>query len=98
MLNIIIVFRAANEKIPLIGILVKALQPISVTREDSKNKLAVINEIKNRTNPDSIWPDQVCVFPEGTTTNRSCLITFKPGIKINIILFLFLFIYQFNYC
>ena len=63
-----------------------------MTREDSKNKLAVINEIKNRTNPDSIWPDQVCVFPEGTTTNRSCLITFKPGIKIiKLILFYFYF-------
>ena len=24
------------------------------------------------------WP-QTLVFPEGTTTNRTCLITFKPG-------------------
>ncbi len=71
--------RSANEKIPLLGYLVKALQPISVSREDSKNKLFVINEIKVRTDLKSEWPDQLLVFPEGTTTNRSCLITFKPG-------------------
>ena len=73
------VSRAENSQIVFLGRLFKAVQPINVTREDSKNKLTVIEEIKKRSRPDGEWPGQLLVFPEGTTTNRSCLITFKPG-------------------
>ncbi len=72
------VSRVENARIPFIGALVRAAQPILVQREDHKNKLQVINEIKKRSAPNADWP-QLVIFPEGTTTNRSCLITFKPG-------------------
>lgn len=72
------VSKDANAKIPLIGRLILSTQPILVSREDSKNKSHTINEIKKRASPQSEWP-QTLVFPEGTTTNRTCLITFKPG-------------------
>jgi lysophosphatidylcholine acyltransferase / lyso-PAF acetyltransferase len=72
------VSRIENARIPFMGPLVRAIQPILVSREDSQNKILVIEEIKKRAAPDSDWP-QLLVFPEGTTTNRSCLITFKPG-------------------
>lgn len=72
------VSRSENAKIPLIGYIIKAVQPILVTREDSKNKMFVIEEIKKRSNPENKWP-QLLIFPEGTTTNGCCLITFKPG-------------------
>lgn len=75
------VSRSENAKLPIAGYLVKALQPILVTREDSKNKLFTIEEIKRRSDPGSDWP-QLLVFPEGTTTNRTCLIAFKPGISL----------------
>lgn len=72
------VSRSENAKIPLVGRLVKCMQPILVNREDTKNKLNTIEEIKRRADPNSEW-SQIIVFPEGTTTNRTCLITFKPG-------------------
>jgi len=56
----------------------KAFQFILVSRQDTKNKLLAINEIETRTSADSNWP-QLLIFPEGTTTNRSCLISFKHG-------------------
>jgi lysophosphatidylcholine acyltransferase/lyso-PAF acetyltransferase len=70
--------RAENAKFPLLGRLVKSVQPILVNRNDTKNKQATIDEVKRRADPNSDWP-QVIVFPEGTTTNRTCLISFKPG-------------------
>lgn len=72
------VSRSENAKLPIIGNLVRVVQPILVTREDSKKKLVTIEEIKKRADPSSKWP-QLLVFPEGTTTNGSCLISFKPG-------------------
>ena len=73
------VSRIENAKLFMVGRIVKACQPILVNRVDSKNKHFTIEEIKKRTIPGSEWP-QLLVFPEGTTTNRSCLITFKPGL------------------
>jgi hypothetical protein len=72
------VSKSDNANLPIIGRLVKAAQMILVTRENKQNKQSTIDEIKRRSAPDSDWP-QVLIFPEGTTTNRSCLITFKPG-------------------
>ncbi len=72
------VSRIENAQIPLVGLIIKCLQPIFVTRENSRKKEAVINEIKKRVERTSPWP-QLFVFPEGTTTNRKCLISFKPG-------------------
>lgn len=72
------VSREANLDYPFLGRLVMATQPIIVTRADASNKSRTIDEIKRRAAPGSGWP-QTVVFPEGTTTNRSCLITFKLG-------------------
>lgn len=72
------VSRAENGKLPIVGRVIRGLQPILVTRENSKNKRHTIEEIKKRSDPNSNWK-QVLIFPEGTTTNGSCLISFKPG-------------------
>lgn len=67
-----------NSQIPIVGRMLRAIQPILVTRENSNGKVAVIEEIKRRSDPTSNWP-QILIFPEGTCTNRSCLIKFKQG-------------------
>lgn len=78
--------RAENGRIPIMGRVVRAVQPILVRREDVNNKQITVQTIIDRSDPKSDWP-QVLIFPEGTTTNGSCLINFKPGklfkIKIN---------------
>lgn len=64
-----------------------ATQPIFVDRECKDSRKSAMEKIReraqllseNKDNPDGIgWP-QIVVFPEGTTTKRNQLITFKPG-------------------
>ncbi|XP_054856771.1 lysophosphatidylcholine acyltransferase 2 [Eublepharis macularius] len=73
-----IVSRTENLKAPILGRVLQALQPILVSRLDSNSRSNTINEISRRTTSEEPWP-QVLIFPEGTCTNRSCLITFKQG-------------------
>ncbi|XP_069687916.1 lysophosphatidylcholine acyltransferase isoform X2 [Periplaneta americana] len=63
---------------PFIGKLINYTQPVYVWREDPNSRQKTIKEIIDRATSDLDWP-QVLIFPEGTCTNRSCLITFKPG-------------------
>jgi lysophosphatidylcholine acyltransferase/lyso-PAF acetyltransferase len=56
------VSRLENGSIPVVGTILRTLQPIFVTREHSKKREEVINEIKKRTEPESGWP-QLCIFP-----------------------------------
>ncbi|XP_075242943.1 lysophosphatidylcholine acyltransferase 1-like [Convolutriloba macropyga] len=90
------VSRMDNAQIPIIGTLVKFLQPVCVSRDVANSRSDCVNEIKRRATscsesnnlPDSDedrdvknegeW-QQVALFPEGTTTNRKCLISFKTG-------------------
>ncbi|XP_040838624.1 lysophosphatidylcholine acyltransferase 2 isoform X1 [Ochotona curzoniae] len=72
------VSRNENAQTPLIGRLLRALQPVLVSRVDPDSRKNTINEIRKRATSEGQWP-QILVFPEGTCTNRSCLITFKPG-------------------
>ncbi|PNI63949.1 LPCAT2 isoform 7, partial [Pan troglodytes] len=72
------VSRNENAQVPLIGRLLRAVQPVLVSRVDPDSRKNTINEIIKRTTSGGEWP-QILVFPEGTCTNRSCLITFKPG-------------------
>ncbi|XP_022092039.1 lysophosphatidylcholine acyltransferase 2-like isoform X1 [Acanthaster planci] len=72
------VSREENGRVPLFGTLVDSLQPVYVSRTDPNSRLKTIQEIKRRCQPDSQWP-QIVIFPEGTCTNGSCLITFKGG-------------------
>ncbi|XP_060109762.1 lysophosphatidylcholine acyltransferase 2 [Heteronotia binoei] len=73
-----IVSRTENLKAPILGRILQALQPILVSRLDPDSRSNTINEISRRTTSEEEWP-QILVFPEGTCTNRSCLITFKQG-------------------
>ncbi|XP_055477146.1 lysophosphatidylcholine acyltransferase 2 isoform X1 [Meriones unguiculatus] len=72
------VSRNENAQTPLIGRLLRAVQPVLVSRVDPDSRKNTINEIRKRATSGGEWP-QILVFPEGTCTNRSCLITFKPG-------------------
>ncbi|XP_039331240.1 lysophosphatidylcholine acyltransferase 2 [Saimiri boliviensis] len=72
------VSRNENAQVPLIGRLLRAVQPVLVSRVDPDSRKNTINEIIKRATSGGEWP-QILVFPEGTCTNRSCLITFKPG-------------------
>ncbi|KAJ7311862.1 hypothetical protein JRQ81_006177 [Phrynocephalus forsythii] len=73
-----IVSRQENLAVPLIGRILYALQPVVVSRVDPDSRKNTINEITRRAASGGEWP-QVLIFPEGTCTNRSCLITFKQG-------------------
>ncbi|XP_048371878.1 lysophosphatidylcholine acyltransferase 2 [Sphaerodactylus townsendi] len=73
-----IVSRTENLRVPILGRILQSLQPIVVSRVDPNSRNKTINEISKRATSEDSWP-QVLIFPEGTCTNRSCLITFKQG-------------------
>ncbi|XP_053914626.1 lysophosphatidylcholine acyltransferase 1 isoform X2 [Cuculus canorus] len=73
-----IVMKAESKDIPLWGTLIKYIRPVFVSRSDQDSRRKTVEEIKRRAQSDGKWP-QIMIFPEGTCTNRSCLITFKPG-------------------
>ncbi|KAI2662581.1 Lysophosphatidylcholine acyltransferase 2 [Labeo rohita] len=56
----------------------QSLAPVLVSRKDPDSRRNTILEIERRAKSGGHWP-QVLIFPEGTCTNRSCLITFKQG-------------------
>ncbi|XP_066493209.1 lysophosphatidylcholine acyltransferase 2 [Tiliqua scincoides] len=72
------VSRLENLSVPILGRILSALQPVVVSRVDPDSRKNTINEITRRATSGEQWP-QVLIFPEGTCTNRSCLITFKQG-------------------
>ncbi|XP_053127372.1 lysophosphatidylcholine acyltransferase 2 [Hemicordylus capensis] len=72
------VSRLENLSAPILGRILSALQPVVVSRVDPDSRKNTINEITRRATSGEGWP-QVLIFPEGTCTNRSCLITFKQG-------------------
>ncbi|XP_041986687.1 lysophosphatidylcholine acyltransferase isoform X1 [Aricia agestis] len=73
-----VVAKADTARIPLIGQLINYTQPVYVWRDDPNSRQNTIKEIIERATSKEDWP-QILIFPEGTCTNRSCLITFKPG-------------------
>lgn len=70
--------RAENKQAPIIGTLLKTLQPVLVTRHDPESRQKTIKEIHRRASSQNDWP-QIIIFPEGTCTNGKALITFKAG-------------------
>ncbi|KAM9765769.1 lysophosphatidylcholine acyltransferase 2 [Menidia menidia] len=72
------VSRVENLATPIFGRFVRCLQPVLVSRNDPDSRRNTIQEIDKRAKSGGYWP-QVLIFPEGTCTNRSCLITFKQG-------------------
>uniref|UniRef100_A0A8D3DKH2 Lysophosphatidylcholine acyltransferase 2 n=1 Tax=Scophthalmus maximus TaxID=52904 RepID=A0A8D3DKH2_SCOMX len=88
------VSRVENLATPIFGRFVRCLQPVLVSRKDPDSRKNTIQEIDSRAKSGGRWP-QVLIFPEGTCTNRSCLITFKQGKQfsfclIPLVTFLFL--------
>lgn len=58
--------------------LINFTQPIYVTREDPNSRQRTIKTVIERANSRDNW-SQIIIFPEGTCTNRSCILSFKPG-------------------
>lgn len=73
-----IVAKRETADIPLLGRIINYAQPIYVQREDPNSRQNTIRQIVDRTRSTDNWP-QVVIFAEGTCTNRSALIKFKPG-------------------
>uniref|UniRef100_A0A674DQI1 Lysophosphatidylcholine acyltransferase 1 n=1 Tax=Salmo trutta TaxID=8032 RepID=A0A674DQI1_SALTR len=73
-----IVMKTESKNIPVWGTLIKFIRPVFVSRSDQDSRKKTVEEIKRRAHAGGEWP-QIMIFPEGTCTNRSCLITFKPG-------------------
>ncbi|XP_053570552.1 lysophosphatidylcholine acyltransferase 1 [Bombina bombina] len=73
-----IVMKAESKDIPVWGTLINYIRPVFVSRSDQDSRKKTVEEIRRRAQSNGLWP-QVMIFPEGTCTNRSCLITFKPG-------------------
>ncbi|XP_023646154.1 lysophosphatidylcholine acyltransferase 2 [Paramormyrops kingsleyae] len=72
------VSRTENLSAPIFGRFLRCLQPVLVSRLDPDSRKNTILEIERRATSGGRWP-QVLIFPEGTCTNRACLITFKQG-------------------
>lgn len=72
-----VVAKAETSSIPFWGSLIKYTQPVLVHRTDTNSRLSTIKQISERSEGEG-W-QQVLIFPEGTCTNRSCLITFRLG-------------------
>ncbi|KAI5774487.1 LPCAT1 [Gulo gulo luscus] len=73
-----IVMKAESRDIPIWGTLIKYIRPVFVSRSDQDSRRKTVEEIRRRAQSNGKWP-QIMIFPEGTCTNRTCLITFKPG-------------------
>ncbi|XP_054286951.1 lysophosphatidylcholine acyltransferase 1-like isoform X1 [Macrosteles quadrilineatus] len=78
MKDVTIISKAENLKLPFIGKLINFTQPVYVWRDDPHSRQKTIQQIIDRATSPLDW-SQMLIFPEGTCTNRSCLITFKPG-------------------
>uniref|UniRef100_A0A672LM15 Lysophosphatidylcholine acyltransferase 2 n=1 Tax=Sinocyclocheilus grahami TaxID=75366 RepID=A0A672LM15_SINGR len=72
------VSRSESLEAPVFGRFLRCVQPVLVSRKDPDSRRNTILEIERRAKSGGHWP-QVLIFPEGTCTNRSCLITFKQG-------------------
>lgn len=73
-----IVAKGEAERTPFFGKLINYTQPVYVWREDPNSRQNTIREIQMRSCSEDDWA-QVVIFPEGTCTNRTSLIQFKPG-------------------
>merc|ERR1712055_705307 len=73
-----IVNREENKDLLLIGKCVQFGQAIFVSRQRKESREECKEEIRRRVNSEEPWR-QFLIFPEGTTSNRQALMTFKPG-------------------
>lgn len=75
------VSRLENASLPLFGPVVKAFLPIFVDRINADSRTAVREEIESRARGASsgLYKGPVFLFPEGTCSNGTSVITFKVG-------------------
>uniref|UniRef100_T1J518 EF-hand domain-containing protein n=1 Tax=Strigamia maritima TaxID=126957 RepID=T1J518_STRMM len=73
-----VVAKGEIEQTPVLGKLINYTQPVYVWREDPNSRQNTIKNIQRRATSEDNW-HQVAIFPEGTCTNRTSLIQFKPG-------------------
>ena len=73
-----IISRQENRSIPLIGKCTELSQSLFVCREDPQSRQKTVKKIVERCQDGSGWP-QLMIFPEGSTSNRKALMSFKPG-------------------
>uniref|UniRef100_A0A8C7DI41 Lysophosphatidylcholine acyltransferase 4 n=1 Tax=Oncorhynchus kisutch TaxID=8019 RepID=A0A8C7DI41_ONCKI len=73
-----VVSRSENQSIPVIGALLEFNQSVLVNRKNPESRKRAVVQIKERLTSNGYWP-QMLMFPEGTTTNGTTLIKFKPG-------------------
>lgn len=73
------VSKIENLQSPILGSLFQSLEAIGVSRDNTKSRQAAVKELQYRAvTTRGQWP-HVCIFPEGTCTNRKSLISFKNG-------------------
>ena len=73
-----IVNREENKNLYFIGKCVQFAQAIFVSRDSKESRERCKAEIKSRVGSQEAWR-HFLIFPEGTTSNRKALMTFKPG-------------------
>jgi len=73
-----IVSRQENRRIPLLGKCIEFAQSLFVCREDPQSRQKTVRKIVERAQDSRGWP-QLMIFPEGSTSNRKALMSFKPG-------------------
>ena len=75
-----VVAKAETSTIPFWGDLIRFTQPVLVHRSDTNSRQTTIKQISQRAEgAESEGWQQVLIFPEGTCTNRTRLITFRLG-------------------
>ncbi|XP_029825830.2 lysophosphatidylcholine acyltransferase 1 isoform X2 [Ixodes scapularis] len=72
------VVRSKSRGLFFLSTILNFTQPVYVKRSDPNSRQNTVHEIARRATSKDPW-SQVIIFPEGTCTNRSCLITFKLG-------------------
>ncbi|XP_031706509.1 lysophospholipid acyltransferase LPCAT4 [Anarrhichthys ocellatus] len=73
-----VVSRSENTSLPVIGALLEFNQSVLVSRTDPESRRKAVAQLTERMTSGGYWP-QMLMFPEGTTTNGTVLIKFKPG-------------------
>lgn len=73
--------KAEVKNYPAIGFFAKTIQCIFINRDEAKDRFAVLNKLQERVQNIRAGKNfsKMVIFPEGTTTNGECLISFKKG-------------------
>ncbi|KAG9156931.1 hypothetical protein Leryth_015516 [Lithospermum erythrorhizon] len=72
-----IVASESHDSMPLVGTIIRAMQVIYVNRFSQPSRKQAVNEIKRKASSKRF--PRVLLFPEGTTTNGRCLLSFQLG-------------------